>query len=216
MLSVLDRIRRALFRMRHRNSPFTGSAEYWERRYRSGGNSGDGSYGKLAEFKAEIINSFVAENNVENVVELGCGDGNQLGLMRFPHYVGYDISKAAVDICTKMYSSDPSKNFIHYSPDQFDGQAQAQLSLSLDIIFHLVEDNVFEEYMHHLFQLASDWVIIYSSNSEDKQFDVEHCRNRKFVDWVEANIPDWELINKIENRYPERSISDFYFFKKTA
>ena len=212
---MLKRIRRAIFRIRHKNSPFPGSAEYWERRYRSGGNSGDGSYGGLAEFKAETINAFVAENSIDTVVELGCGDGNQLGLMDVPQYTGYDISKTAVEMCAKMYAGDVSKNFIHYLPDQYDGGAKAQLSLSLDIIFHLVEDEVFETYMHHLFQLASDWVIVYSSNSEDPEVDgIEHCRNRKFVDWIEANIVGWELVDKIENRYPERSISDFYFYKK--
>lgn len=214
---MIDRIRRVLFRMRHRNSPFTGSAEYWERRYRSGGTSGDGSYGGLAEFKAETINAFVAENGIETVVELGCGDGNQLGLMDVSQYTGYDISKTAVKMCAEKYSADSSKNFIHYVPDQYDGEARAQLSLSLDIIFHLVEDAVFETYMHHLFQLASDWVIVYSSNSEDAQSEgIEHCRNRKFVEWVGANISGWELVNKIENSFPERSISDFYFYKKSA
>jgi hypothetical protein len=47
-----------------------------------------------------------------------------------------------------MYSADSSKKFIHYLPNQYDGEAKAQLSLSLDIIFHLVEDVVFETYMH--------------------------------------------------------------------
>ena len=145
---MIDRIRRELFRMRHRNSPFTGSAEYWERRYRSGGTSGDGSYGGLAEFKAETINAFVAENGIDTVVELGCGDWNQLGLMDVPQYTGYDISKKAVEMCAKKYSADSSKKFIHYLPNQYDGEAKAQLSLSLDIIFHLVEDVVFETYMH--------------------------------------------------------------------
>jgi hypothetical protein len=214
---MIDRIRRALFRMRHRNSPFTGSAEYWDRRYRSGGTSGDGSYGGLADFKAEIINVFVEENGIETVVELGCGDGNQLGLMDVSQYTGYDISKTAVKMCSEKYSADSSKNFIHYVPDQYDGEAKAQLSLSLDIIFHLVEDAVFETYMHHLFQLANDWVIVYSSNSEDQQSEgIEHCRNRKFVEWVDANISGWELVNKIENRFPERSFCDFYFYKKSA
>ena len=214
---MLDRIRRVLFRIRHKNSPFPGSAEYWERRYRGGGNSGDGSYGGLAEFKAETINAFVAENGIHTVVELGCGDGNQLGLMDVPQYTGYDISKTAVEMCAKMYANDSSKNFIHYLPDQYNGESKAQLSLSLDIIFHLVEDVVFETYMHHLFQLASDWVIVYSSNSEDPEAEgIEHCRNRKFVDWIGTNISGWELVNKIENRYPERSISDFYFYKKSA
>lgn len=39
-----------------------------------GNNSGAGSYGRLADFKAEIINQFVTENDVREVVEWGCGD----------------------------------------------------------------------------------------------------------------------------------------------
>ena len=203
--------------MRHKNSPFPGSAEYWERRYRGGGNSGDGSYGGLAEFKAETINSFVIENDIQSVVELGCGDGNQLGLLDVPRYTGYDISETAVQMCAEMYGDDASKDFVHYLPEQYDGQPKAQLSLSLDIIFHLVEDDVFETYMQHLFQFSSGWVIVYSSNSEDPwEEGVEHCRNRKFVDWIEDNIQGWGLVNMIQNRYPKRSISDFYFYKKSA
>lgn len=57
---------------------FKGSNNYWERRYQSGKNSGAGSYSKLADFKANIINSFVLEHNITHVIEFGCGDGNQL------------------------------------------------------------------------------------------------------------------------------------------
>ena len=57
---------------------FSNSVEWWERRYSSGGTSGEGSYGRLAEFKAEIVNKFVKENGIDSVVEFGCGDGKQL------------------------------------------------------------------------------------------------------------------------------------------
>ncbi len=41
-----------------KNRSFDSSA-YWEERYIQGRNSGNGSYGRLAEFKAKIINDFV-------------------------------------------------------------------------------------------------------------------------------------------------------------
>ena len=44
---------------RARSLAFPGSASYWELRYRNGGTSGAGSYGRLAEFKAEVLNEFV-------------------------------------------------------------------------------------------------------------------------------------------------------------
>ncbi|MBI9084342.1 MAG: hypothetical protein JEZ11_12140 [Desulfobacterales bacterium] len=77
--------------------------EYWERRYAQGGTSGAGSYGRLAEFKAEVLNTFVEERGVQNIIEFGCGDGNQLSLAKYPSYVGLDASKTAVTQCVLFY-----------------------------------------------------------------------------------------------------------------
>src|SRR5579859_8234848 len=63
-----------------RQLQFRGSSTYWEERYRAGGNSGAGSYGRLAEFKAEVLNGFVHSRGIRSVVEFGCGDGAQLAL----------------------------------------------------------------------------------------------------------------------------------------
>ncbi len=59
---------------------FVSSEEYWKQRYEFGGNSGAGSYGILADFKSELLNRFVINNVITDVVELGCGDENQLSL----------------------------------------------------------------------------------------------------------------------------------------
>ena len=83
---------------------FAGSARYWARRYAAGGTSGEGSYGDLAAFKAEIMNEFVAANHISSVIEFGCGDGNQLALMRYPCYAGFDVSHQAVSLCLKRFA----------------------------------------------------------------------------------------------------------------
>ena len=59
---------------------FTDSGSYWEQRYVRKRTSGAGSYGRLAVHKAEVLNQFVTDNNIDTVVEFGCGDGNQLTL----------------------------------------------------------------------------------------------------------------------------------------
>jgi len=87
------------------------SSDYWEMRYKNGGNSGDGSYNVLAEYKAKIINKYVKSNNVKTIIEYGCGDGNQLALFNFKSYVGFDVSKTIILKCQKLYSSDNSKIF---------------------------------------------------------------------------------------------------------
>jgi SAM-dependent methyltransferase len=95
-----------------RHGRFTGSVDYWERRYQKGGTSGAGSYNHLAEFKAKFLNDFVAEHHVASVIELGCGDGAQLRLARYPAYVGVDVSVRAVEICRAAFENDATKTFV--------------------------------------------------------------------------------------------------------
>ena len=46
------------------------------------------------------------------------------------------------------------------------GVFTADLALSLDVIYHLTEDTVFEAYMRHLFAAGSRFVIIYATDRE--------------------------------------------------
>ena len=96
--ALVSRIKRKLFA-----KPFPGTEQYWIDRYASGGNSGKGSYDQLAEFKAQIINSFVKQKNIQTVIEFGCGDGNQLTYAEYPRYLGLDVSPVAIDICKKIF-----------------------------------------------------------------------------------------------------------------
>lgn len=226
-----DRIRKMLvktpflWRFKDTFSPrFPGSAKYWDERYRSGGNSGAGSYGRLAQFKAEILNGFVVRCNVQSVIEFGCGDGAQLALAKYPKYIGLDVSTNAIKVCKARYSSDNSKSFFLYDGDCFadkNGIFTADLGLSLDVVYHLIEDRVFEGYMQNLFRAASRFVIVYSSN-HDEVFPNSHMRHRKFSDYVAVRFPDYSLVDRVEQRYPmntygeeEGSFADFYIYGKT-
>ena len=173
---------------------FDGSADYWEKRYRKGRDSGSGSYGGLALFKADVLNGFVRDNAVETVIELGCGDGAQLGLVEYPHYHGIDVSPAAIARCRERFAGDPRKTFDIAPP-----AAQYDLALSLDVIYHLVEDTVFDAYMRALFRAARRHVIVYSSNRE-RTVPEPHIRHRKFTDWVAAHAPEWGLRRTIANK----------------
>lgn len=205
---------------RFRNFP--GSQVYWEQRYAKGGNSGAGSFNRLREFKAEVINSFIKENGIESVIEFGCGDGYQLSLAVYPEYTGLDVSPTAIKLCKDRFAGDTSKNFFLFEPGSLSDNKSirpADLGLSLDVIFHLIEDKVFEEYMKALFSSAKKYVIIYSSNFDESQS--YHVKNREFTRWIIQNATDWQLIQKIDNLYPydtldieNTSRSDFYIFQK--
>lgn len=198
--------------------PFRGSEHFWEQRYSTGGTSGPGSYNHLAEFKAEILNAFVRENMIYKVIEYGCGDGNQLKLADYPNYLGFDISSAAIAICRQAFENDKTKNF--KSMKDYDGEC-APLTVSLDVIYHLVEDEVFHSYMKRLFDSSERFVIVYSSDTDiNLPGQAPHVRHRKFTKWVENNRPGWKLIQYIPNRYPlkddqqKQSFADFYIFEK--
>lgn len=199
---------------------FRSSASYWESRYRRGGNSGVGSYQHLAEFKADVINSFVEENKIQTVIEFGCGDGNQLQYFHFTSYTGFDVSETAIARCRNLYKEDLSKRFALLS--SYAGET-ADLTLSLDVIYHLVEDEVYQAYMDLLFASSSQYVIIYSSNAEGNAFGSTspHVRHRRFTDWVKKNAVPFRLIQQIPNQFSygsgnrESSFADFYFYKRT-
>lgn len=195
------------------------SPEYWENRYNKSGNSGAGSYGRLANFKADVINSFIAEKKIKSVIEFGCGDGNQLSLFNIPFYIGHDVSYSVIEKLQEYYSDDDTKMFYHSS--FFSDTWRADLTISLDVIYHLIEDDVYYDYMRRLFDASKKYVIIYSCNRNDIVPD-EHIRFRVFLKWVLQRRPnEWKLTQIIENKYPydksdpnNTSWCDFYIFER--
>ena len=193
------------------------SAGYWDQRYRRGGHSGAGSYGRLAAFKAGFINAFMAENAVADVIDLGCGDGNLLSMLDVGTYTGVDVSPAVLARLTDRF---PRHAFIPF--DALPTQLPADLALSIDVIFHLVEDDVFTRYMHALFSHARRFVLVYASNV-DLPWPSPHVRHRRFSDHVALTWPDWRLVAHVPNRYAfdparpdETSFADFFVYARAV
>ncbi len=201
---------------------FRGSSDYWEKRYRKGGNSGVGSKGKLRLFKATILNAFVAKHQIQTAIEFGCGDGRQLTLANYPNYYGYDVSETAILHCQEVFKHDETKSFRIYDSLTYESrsdQIDAELSVSLDVIYHLVEDEIYKNYMMHLFGASTCYVVIYSTNLELRK-SAAHIKHRKFSEFIKEKFPHWRLKNKVKNPYgdelfQDRTLApDFYFFKK--
>ena len=197
------------------------SKKYWENRYKTGDNSGSGSYNRLALFKAEIINRFIKTKKVTSIIDYGVGDGNQLKLINTQEieYTGIDVSATVIDKCKNMFSEDTTKSFIH--TDQINTVSKGALVLSCDVIYHLIEDSVYEEYMANLFDMSERYVIIYAKNEDISH--ALHVKFRRFSTYIEEYLPEWECIEHIKNKYPQKvlgkknnktSPSDFYIYQK--
>jgi SAM-dependent methyltransferase len=215
---LIARAWRQVTRRLRQRPPFPGSEAYWRTRYQSGRDSGRGSRGELAAFKAEFLNGFVAEHQIASVIELGCGDGQQLELARYPSYFGLDVSAEALRLCRERFREDPTKRF--GLATELDGEG-ADLALSLDVVYHLVEDSTFESYMERLFDAGRRFAIVYSSNRDRQPGDgPAHVRHRRFTDWVEAERPDFRLARRIPNPHPYRagagSFADFFVFSRDS
>lgn len=203
------------------NNVSINSGEFWDEIYKNKGNSGTGSYSRLAEFKANVVNNFLKSNNVKATIEFGCGDGNQLSLINYNYYVGVDVSPFIIEQNREKYKDDNKRKFYctltereEYIHDKYD------LSISMDVIFHLLEDDVFANYMEDLFCTSNKYVIIYSSNHEEYTRWTEF-RHRNFMWYIQNHIKGWTLIEFIPNKYPyiigqeeNTSTSNFYIFQK--
>ena len=189
---------------------------YWERRYAANGSSGDGSYGRLAEFKASVLNELIGTRHIRTAVEFGCGDGNQLSLVRYPRYIGLDISPSVIALCRKKFEADESKTFALYEPHDFDADPRfvSDLAVSLDVIYHIVSDAAYQSYMTHLCDTGTKCIAIYSTNID--RVEAVHIRHREFSRWIAENRPELALESVIENPYPgegvQESNASFYIY----
>ncbi len=194
------------------------SIAYWENRYANGDNSGDGSYGRLAHFKADFINQFLKENGIDTALEMGCGDGHQLSIIHYPSYTGMDVSSTVIEACKKKFQGDPTKHFLVYDPANFipSDEQKVDLSLSLDVLYHIVEEKNYFKYLKDLFHASKQFVMIYSTNFYLEE--TSHVLHRKFTDDVTTLFPDWKLIVHKPNLYSgngeQESMADFYVYER--
>jgi SAM-dependent methyltransferase len=207
---------RQLSLMRQRIA-FGDSAHFWEASYARGRTSGSGSYGPLAEGKRRFLNNLVREREISSVIEFGCGDGNQLSMAEYPSYIGLDVSRTAIGLCQRRFAADATKSFFLYDGACFTDRAgifTADLALSLDVVYHLTEDEVFETYLRHLFAAGQRLVVIYSTDAQISGT-APHVRHRRFTGWVEANIPDWRLAGVTAGPNTERTAADFFVYARS-
>jgi hypothetical protein len=163
-----------------------------------------------------LINKAVRERGIHSIIELGCGDGNQLSYVEVDQYIGLDISKVAIQRCLARYASNPKRSFIWYDPHYFHDPlhvVSADCAMSLDVIFHLVEDDVFAGYVQNLFNCGRRFVIIYGLDEEEPKRVHVSVRLRKYSDYIAKSIPDFRIALHVA---AAGEFSDFYLYERVS
>lgn len=181
------------------------SKEYWEERYSQGGNSGKGSYGDSAILKAKYINSVIDKYNIKTINELGHGDGNQLSLLKgFDQYNGYDVSSSARNRCIDKFKDNGRYTFL----DSVDKMSKVDLAMSIDVIYHLTEWEVYEQHIKNLFKLGK-YILIYGMNMEING--LSHVKARPFNELIERVYDNYSLLEVADGSHIDVK---FYLYGK--
>lgn len=189
---------------------------YWNSRYREGGTSGYGSYGKLAELKAQIINTFIKENNIHSIIEFGCGDGNQLKYMEYPKYFGMDVSEKSISMCLDMFHDDSTKSFMVYSPRYFRNNKilSCDLVVCLDVLYHIIDECDFVKTLDDIFSCSTRYIILYSNLHEYEPYRRgSHIRYRELKPYLEK-YSDFKIKKVTEQPFEGESRADFIFIEE--
>lgn len=157
--------------------------DYWNRRYRSGGRSGQR---KLPDRKLEeryrnrgrLISRFALRNQVSTVLDIGSGDGRQAAYLDVPGYLGVDPSIEAVRLARKQ---NPAKTF-----ELLEDPEPRDMHLSLEVMFHLIDDDTYRQHLDLLFS-ADRFVVVWASDHDETG--AAHVRHRHWTPDVEG----WRL-----------------------
>lgn len=170
---------------------------YWERRYRQGGDSGDGSRGAAAEAKADYLNDLIDRYRIASVVDWGCGDGTVMAMITDRvHYTGVDLSPTVID---RHRATHPGRAFILETGAGESANVSAELAVSADVLHHFIDDTDFDAYLERVFGSGQLLVAIWSTDHDGGQT-AHHVRWRHFTGPVADRFPDFELVETVQGR----------------
>jgi hypothetical protein len=175
------------------------SAEYWNNRYASGGDSGYGSYDEQLEKKLNWITPL----EYKTITEVGCGDFN-FGLhllARHPsRYLGLDISDVIIKKNQEKYDGIPFALMRHEVPT-------GELILCVDVLFHILDD---KDYARTLIMLKNAWtkyLVITAYEYDQVEGLYPHVKIRKFD-------PSYFGVPIVKEIVEEDGELYFYIFRK--
>lgn len=186
-------------------------AGYWEHRYRQGRSSGSGSEGNEGAFKAAYVSAFIERYGIGSVIDWGCGDGQVLAQMHLhgASYTGVDVSQTIAD---RMAAKFPEHRFVGPAA-VFNRQSCAELALSMDVLFHLPDDDDYNTYLSDLFGSATRYVLIYSTDHAEGRT-ARHVYRRNFTPDIAERFDTWKLAKAETPLY--EGLASFFMYERVG
>lgn len=179
--------------------------EYWERRYRTGGNSGKGSRGSDRRWKWKVIHRYAGKP--VDVLDVGCGDLAFWKGRDCESYLGVDISPTIIAGDKELR---PGWNFLVARADELP-PGRHDVVFCLDVLFHILDDREYARIVDSLIQATDGWLFIFTwSRPPEEEYDKSYQRFRPFRDYL-GRFSQNGLSLVAEER---RGIGSMYIFRR--
>jgi len=165
---------------------------YWNERYKTGRDSGVGSYGAEVERKIELLRDLVngCYPAAKTILDVGCGDFN-LGSKLLPYlskdieYLGLDLSQEIVDRNTKEYGTDKIKFKKIDEVGVFDDRAD--VVICMDVLFHIIDQGEYNKMLDTLSKSYDQYLVVSQMGGIEKVAEwAPHVRPRRLKAWSQG------------------------------
>ncbi len=114
----------------------------WGRNSKGEGFSGEGSSVENAAQYAKFLEDFITYNQIESVLDVGCGDWTFSQYIQWgkAHYTGIDVVKSVIDRNRVKFTS-PTVTFLHCD-EKFTDLPSADLVICKDVLQHLPTESI--------------------------------------------------------------------------
>ncbi len=130
---------------------------FWNDRYLAGISSGKGSVGAYRDWKWAIIEQYIG--SIDNVVDVGCGDLSFWDGRGCTNYQGIDISKHIISLNKHLK---PAWQFFVHGADKYNHNVKGDIVLCLDLLFHILNDNIFRDILTNVCYYSREWIFIFT------------------------------------------------------
>lgn len=222
---------RARLQPGYRSPYYREPRRYWERRHRHAGESlegvglqGLGPTGNAEDYEEKwrqirhILKDLAADKSA-SLLDAGCGIGwfsSRAADMGF-NVEGVDFSAEAIR--TARQNVGPAVQWHVSELADFQSGRSYEIVMCIDVLFHIVDDRVWDESVRNLGALASDYLLIQEELTDQRKpladFSRTHLRRRVKQDYLDA-LQGFELAAHHQYLLPAQETSkDILVFRRT-